>query len=274
MKKRLAAVLGAVLVAVTASSALASGYDQAGYGRLQFGMTAQEVARFYQVKQVNPRLALLAPMIEWMGVRWLQLAYFQDGRLKAVELVTKFDKAHFIQVAKKTMQDLGRPLLKNNVLVWIQSRRLILLTWKKANNKPYTIMRFAPRPVGVSPPQPQPQPQPAPVTRGPGNPALPQYPGFGAGLRPSSGSLDAAVSAPAAGYASLLSHRAVGAYQVCYRTGRCRRFVTAGRGKTRGQATSVCSVNMTRQMVLSRAGLTESNVKSARIVQACRVSGR
>ncbi len=273
MNKRRAAVLGAVLTALTASAALASGYDVAGYGRLQFGMTAQEVARFYQVKQVNPRLAVLSPMVQWMGVRWLQLAYFQDDRLRAVELVTKFDKEHFLRVAKKTVRDLGRPLLKNNVLIWVQSRRLVLLTWKKANNKPYTIMRFAPRPVGVS--RPKPRPQPAPVTRGPGNPALPQYPGYGVGLSPSSGSLDAAMSAPSAAYASLLSrHRAVGAYRVCFRTGRCRRFVASGRGKTRDQATSVCTLNMTRQVVLSRAGLTADNVKSARVVARCRVAGR
>jgi hypothetical protein len=271
MKKWLAGIGGAVLWAGLGASALAAGYDLAGYGRLQFGMTPRQVARFYQVKQVNPRLALLRPMVQWMGVRWLQLAYFKEGRLRAVELVTKYDKPHFIKVAKKMYRDLGRPLIKNNVIIWVQSRRLILLAFKKGKTRAYTVMRFAPKKVAVSPPKPG----PAPVTRRRGNPALPQYPGYGAGLSPSSGSLDAAVSAPAAAaYASLLSHRAVGAYRVCYKGGRCRKYLASGRGQSPGQAARVCDLNMTRQVILSRAGLTESNVKSARVVKRCRVAGR
>ncbi len=275
MKKWLAGTVSAALIIGAASLAVAARYDVAGYGHLQFGMTPQQVARFYQVKQVNPRLAVLNPMITWMGVRWLQLAYFKEGRLRAVELVTRYDKNHFLQVARKSIQDLGRPLIKNNVIIWIQTRRLVLLTWKKANNKPYTIMRFAPRPVVKAQPRPQPAPQPGPLGRGPGSPALPNYPGYGAGLFPSAGALDAAPGIPSNAYAGTLSrYRAVGSYQVCFQGGRCRRYQASGWGKSRGQAAGVCALNMTRQVVLSRAGLTADNVKSARVVKSCRVAGR
>lgn len=278
MKKWLAAAVAATFILGAAAMAVAAGYDMAGYGRLQFGMTPRQVAQFYRVKQVNPRLAVLRPMINWMGVKWLQLAYFTSNRLRAVELVTRYDKAHFLQVAQKTVQDLGRPLVKNNVIIWIQTRRLVLLTWKKANNKPYTIMRFAPRPVTRAQPRPRPVPQPGPLGQGPagpGSPALPAYPGYGAGLFPSAGALDAAPSIVSNAYAGTLSrYRAVGAYQVCFHGGRCRRYQASGWGKSRGQAAGVCALNMTRQVVLCRAGLTADNVKSARVVKACRVAGR
>lgn len=278
MTKWLAGIVSALLILGTASMAVAARYDMSGYGRLQFGMTPQQVAQFYQVKQVNPRLAVLRPMITWMGVRWLQLAYFTDNRLRAVELVTRYNKEHFLRVAQKTVQDLGRPHLKNNVLIWIQTKRLILLSWKKANNKPYTIMRFVPRPVAQAQPRPRPAPQPGPLGRqpaGPGSPALPNYPGYGAGLFPSAGALDAAPGIPSNAYAGNLSrYRAVGAYQVCFRGGRCQRYQASGWGKSKGQAAGVCSLNMTRQVVLCRAGLTADNVKSARVVKRCQVAGR
>ena len=268
MRRSIPILTAMALVLVLAWPAGATKYDLPAYGSLRWGMTMQQVARYYpQMKRVSNRLVILGQRVTWLGARWIPLALFSQGRLARIEILTRYNKAHYIKVFRQTTRDLGQPKKHKNLAVWIQSQRIVVLGWTKLKKTFYTAMRFIPRPKKAPPVRAG----TTPPTTGPGTPPYPTAPpgtSIGAPIRWS------ATAVPVA-----LKIKAVGVYKDYVAKGRFVRRRVSGQGTTAAQAVDDCNVNMMRLIALAQGAAVASKQTKGKgpapasklIVKRCKV---
>ncbi|MBU0516670.1 MAG: hypothetical protein KJ621_18090 [Proteobacteria bacterium] len=243
MRATVAMTIVGLVIFGPARDAVGAAFDRPGYGRLSFGMTKAQVAK------AHPKLRLvqaghydLHSPLKWVGRTWRTVAVFRGGRLAAVMVLTAYDPAHFQQVVKTAGQDLGRPrVFRQKLLFWRQSRRVIVLGWTQVSGRPTTFMRFMPS-HQTAVPKPSTRAPPRTTTKKPGL----------TGKKPVSG-----------------IYRATGEYKVC--SGRVpyrfcfSRFVW-GAGRTETEAQINCNNHLSRMVTIHTMGGS-----TAYLTRYCRV---